>query len=640
MAKVLLIYSLISGVILTLLWAVFRLAGINRLTCHRLNRLLLIAILVASICLPFIAFVEPKVASATGNIELADMVGVIEIAGAPAAAEPSFLSRVEGFLPAIYIAGLAVSVAWLLVALAGVAWAIIKGEKRRVDSHTTIVIHSRSITPFTWGRWIVISRRDLETNAEMLLAHENAHKGAVHWLDLLIGRLLACVDWYWPSAWLLIRDLSAVHEYQADRLVVNGGNDATAYQMLLIRKGTSGMFSNIVNPFNYKSLKNRITMMQKKQSSTRSRMRCLVMLPAAAVAVLFSTAPALASAVKSAMPVESPKSENIETAELVRVLEERPVDSAIPQQETTSHGDITEPTEVSEEPVAVENDDRQVLLDGMLNISKVNKPLFVVDGIITSESDFSNLVKDNILHISVNMSSDAVKKYGEAAKNGAVEVYTNDATDEMKEKLAEHKEMIDKENPRVRVRNVESPTANSEDKLSGLQDNLKYIVDAKPATYEQVKQLDPQTIEGVKVVKGEQATQLFGTDTANGVAVIQTKAFAAEQAKLDQNVAKFPGGDAAMYQFLARNIRYPEEAAKKDIQGRVIVQFKVQKDGSITDAKVARGVDPLLDAEAVRVIESMPKFVPATQDGEPVAVWQTMPISFKLSSKGTKSLKK
>ncbi len=84
-------------------------------------------------------------------------------------------------------------------------------------------------------------------------------------------------------------------------------------------------------------------------------------------------------------------------------------------------------------------------------------------------------------------------------------------------------------------------------------------------------------------------------------------------------------------------MRYPEEAAKNDIQGRVTVQFVVKKDGSIGEVKVVRGVSPELDAEAIRVIKSMPAFEPGKMNGEPVNVWYTLPLSFKLSSNPVKT---
>lgn len=95
---------------------------------------------------------------------------------------------------------------------------------------------------------------------------------------------------------------------------------------------------------------------------------------------------------------------------------------------------------------------------------------------------------------------------------------------------------------------------------------------------------------------------------------------------------KFPGGEKEMYNWLSRNIRYPEMAQQNNIQGRVTVQFVVEKDGSIGEVKVVRGKDPDLDKEAVRVVKSMPKFIPGKMNGQAVRVWYTLPINFKLQS--------
>ena len=97
-----------------------------------------------------------------------------------------------------------------------------------------------------------------------------------------------------------------------------------------------------------------------------------------------------------------------------------------------------------------------------------------------------------------------------------------------------------------------------------------------------------------------------------------------------EQMPEFPGGQIAMLDFLSKNIRYPEEAHKAGIQGRVVATFVVEKDGSISNAKVMRSIDPLLDAEALRVINSMPNWIPGKQDGKPVAVKYTVPVSFKL----------
>ena len=99
-----------------------------------------------------------------------------------------------------------------------------------------------------------------------------------------------------------------------------------------------------------------------------------------------------------------------------------------------------------------------------------------------------------------------------------------------------------------------------------------------------------------------------------------------------EHMPEFPGGEAAMMHYLAQSINYPLEAAKNNIQGKVVVQFVVEKDGSIGEVIIARSVHKLLDQEAVRVVKSLPKFSsPGRQNGMPVRVWYTLPLSFKLT---------
>ena len=98
---------------------------------------------------------------------------------------------------------------------------------------------------------------------------------------------------------------------------------------------------------------------------------------------------------------------------------------------------------------------------------------------------------------------------------------------------------------------------------------------------------------------------------------------------VEQNPA-FPGGDAELMKWLQKNLKYPASAQENGIQGRVLVQFVVNKDGSIVDPKVLRSVDPALDKEAMRVVTAMPKWTPGKQRGKTVRVKFTLPVTFRL----------
>ena len=109
---------------------------------------------------------------------------------------------------------------------------------------------------------------------------------------------------------------------------------------------------------------------------------------------------------------------------------------------------------------------------------------------------------------------------------------------------------------------------------------------------------------------------------------------------IPETMPYFPGGQVLMLKYLADNIKYPASAVKAKKQGRVIVTFIVQKDGSVTHAKIAKSIDPELDAEALRVVKGMPKWTPGTQNGKPVSVRYSVPVKFSLWKDATPGKKK
>ena len=118
--------------------------------------------------------------------------------------------------------------------------------------------------------------------------------------------------------------------------------------------------------------------------------------------------------------------------------------------------------------------------------------------------------------------------------------------------------------------------------------------------------------------------------------VVVEEAKPAEEAPTNQvfqaveQMPQFPGGYEALFKYLSSNIKYPPMACENDIQGKVIVQFIVDKTGNVGEVKVVRSVDKELDKEAVRVCKSLPKFIPGRQNGQAVSVWYTLPVTFKL----------
>lgn len=98
-----------------------------------------------------------------------------------------------------------------------------------------------------------------------------------------------------------------------------------------------------------------------------------------------------------------------------------------------------------------------------------------------------------------------------------------------------------------------------------------------------------------------------------------------------EEMPMFPGGEKALVNYLKENLKYPTVPAENGIQGRVIVLFKVEADGSLTDVRIGGSVDPSIDREALRLVKAMPKWIPGKQDGKPVPVKFQLPITFSLN---------
>ena len=170
---------------------------------------------------------------------------------------------------------------------------------------------------------------------------------------------------------------------------------------------------------------------------------------------------------------------------------------------------------------------------------------------------------------------------------------------------------------------------------------------ANPMAKDAVEMMNPAEAEEMEADKAAEAAL---------IAVEQAKQAAEEKVKtkpqtdttkkknswdcIPETMPYFPGGQVLMLKYLADNIKYPASAVKAKKQGRVIVTFIVQKDGSVTHAKIAKSIDPELDAEALRVVKGMPKWTPGTQNGKPVNVKYSVPVKFSLQKDATPGKKK
>ena len=274
----LMIYSLKVGACLAVFYLFFKLL-LSRETFHRLNRIVVLAAMVLSFILPFCVITIYRELPAAPEMPAAEQL--FEASAEPQP-EPFPWDKAAAL---VFLTGAGATLLWTFGSVFGVIRMIRRGRRERLADGTVLVRIGRSVTPFSWYRYIVLSENDLAEKGDAIVLHEKAHLRLRHSVDLLLTDLAGCLQWFNPAMWLLCRELRAIHEYEADEAVLDSGVDAKHYQLLLIRKAAGGRWYSVANSFNHSKLKNRITMMLRKRSSRWAVARVLFVLPLAGLAL-------------------------------------------------------------------------------------------------------------------------------------------------------------------------------------------------------------------------------------------------------------------------------------------------------------------------------------------------------------------
>ena len=282
------IYILKSSVCLVLFYLFFRLL-LSKETFHRFNRMALLGVLFFSLLIPCIEVTtrhQVEVQQAVLSIEQLLLMAELEAtpANVGAVQETSAISWVQIVL-LVYLAGILFLACRNIYSLICLFRLIHSGKHEKLEKGVTLVVHNQEIAPFSWMKYIVISRKDLEENGREILIHEMAHIHHRHSVDLLVADICIFFQWFNPGAWLLKQELQNIHEYEADETVINEGVNAKEYQLLLIKKAVGTRLYSMANSFNHSKLKKRITMMLKEKSNPWARLKYLYVLPLAAIAV-------------------------------------------------------------------------------------------------------------------------------------------------------------------------------------------------------------------------------------------------------------------------------------------------------------------------------------------------------------------
>ncbi len=278
------VYSLKVSVFLIAFYLMFK-SLMSRETLHRANRYLILGSIGLSFVLPLWHItLNAAPGHAVTAAELSQSVVWLEEVIVGGGASHSFDWRALAVVA--FYAGIGVCLLRMIISIIGVLRVIRRGERQTLPDGTVLVITDDEQAPFSWVKYIIINRKDHDENLQEILTHEQAHIRCRHSIDVLVCDVFCCLQWFNPAMWLLRRELCAVHEYEADKAVLDSGINAKQYQILLIKKAAGGKWYSIANSFNHSKLKYRITMMSRKKSSGWTMAKALYVLPIAAFAAI------------------------------------------------------------------------------------------------------------------------------------------------------------------------------------------------------------------------------------------------------------------------------------------------------------------------------------------------------------------
>ena len=292
------IYAIRWAVTLTLLYSLYRLL-LQRETFHRLNRAVLLAILVVSPLLPLVPLHtdEPTAMDTVLTrieeplMSLSSDANNTDATNATQESENAVSGLWVRYLAYIYIIGVAVALAVYIFRLLTLMCVILRSRRIShpiVPKDVHLMLDMRIKQPSSWMHWIFIGPIDLKQNAEAVLRHELAHVRMRHSWDVILCDLSCRLLWCLPFAWMLRQDLVDVHEYQADEAVLHCGITLEDYEHLLVRKAVQTQMLPITNTLHRGALKKRFAMMHSARSSRWSRLKLLYLFPSLAACLWVS----------------------------------------------------------------------------------------------------------------------------------------------------------------------------------------------------------------------------------------------------------------------------------------------------------------------------------------------------------------
>jgi len=584
----------------------------------------------------------------------------------------------------VYTAGILFLLGRTLQYLFSVCRAVRSGPVNR-EGEALLIRSEKYTSAFSFFNYVFINPSLSGREVREILNHEMVHLRQKHWLDLLIVEVMSLVQWMNPFAWICSALVRQNHEHLADEEALQRTTDPAGYRAALLNQVFSHRLICLSNSFNFSFNTNRFEMMKKKDYSPYRKLKTLLVLPVAA-AILY----AFASPKYVYPDPVTPAELMIMQAEAISQV---PVRGVVYREDGTPFPGVSVNVSGTTIMTITGSDGRfefrsipeNVILlfthkgykylplkpqyDKEMSVKMIpdpdyvdpatikpdparKLPVVVVDGVITDENERAVMqrMKNDLGAFNVLKTEEAVKKYGERAVSGAVEFWSVKKAREMGMKVPLRRNS-ENDFPTFEgnsylafndwvVGRTTYPEEAVREGISGWA-RVSYTVDTDGSV------INIKPTAATNLILGNALAEVVRTSprwtpprnpemnepfAAEVVArfTLPDKVKMAEVFVVVEEMPQFPGGDQALFNFLYENLKYPPEAKAQGIQGKVILRFVVTAEGKVADISLVRKVHPLLDEEAVRVMSSVPDWIPGRQGGQPVDVYYSVPINFSL----------
>jgi len=649
-----------------------------------LNRIYLLTGILTSFLFPLISIHYTVILPVVGNFQ-SDSAVVSEIQNAGS----SIIPDLKLLLLVLYVSGVLFVFTLMIKQGRSVFRAIKKSEI--ISFHPAKLIKSTDYTSaFSFFSYVFVNPSITDVETKEIMNHELVHIRQKHWFDLLLVQLLCMMQWFNPLVWIYVRFIRQNHEYLADEVALQLTSDPAIYRAVLLNQIVGAPVVSLVNSFNYSPNKKRFKMMKNIISSPYRKMKILLILPVFAIVLyafakpdykykyadqssgnIISGTSLQQKSVKGTVVQQD--GESLPGANIViqgttmgtaadakgyfkldnviadgnlvvsfigfktKVLKpDFNSDMTIKMtRDTVKYSGIEElaPT-APDKPVAPVNNIREIndvppppdSPTPPPSLSDGPPPLYVIDGIIVNKAEADKISPETIASVYVLKdkitTKPATEKYGEKGKEGVVEIITKNAMDKIlvviDGVIHEKDGMSSISQEDIEMMSV--LTAESATNKYGEKGKNGAI---EVTTFKTGEKRPDGTI--VAVIPGDPKTGNEKMEVVQSISKPGNEAFV-----VVEEMPKFPGGTDAMVAWITSNLKYPAEALKSKITGKVYVNFAVSTKGKVKNVVVSKSANPLLDAEAIRVISSMPDWEPGTQGGKSVEVQIKVPVEFKL----------